>query len=196
MYICLHPQLLGSRSCYPYHVSLNLARNHLPGSNFHHRSDSMDLIPALDPSGTNIVQDAVHISGITVLLDQPIEGIPSIKLVVNGVTFIKQQFEKGKQRLRLDFKPSFTLQNGSHLIIQLRKKKQLFGWAMLTECSLSFEDAQRILLSYDGNYHTLSDNPKITIDFATVSYNQGSNAHMYPTSLYSYGRTLIPCQRC
>lgn len=146
MYICLHPQLLGSRSCYPYHVSLNLAHNHLPGSNFHHRSDSMDLIPALDPSGTNMWVESwfpkhertsdpydraafkmlciylvsaetfltlypgsrayLTSAGITVLLDQPIEGIPSIKLVVNGVTFIKQQFEKGKQRLRLDFKPS------------------------------------------------------------------------------------------
>ena len=43
--------------------------------------------------------------GITALLDRPIKGIPSIKIVLNGVTFIKQEFKKGELRLRLDFKP-------------------------------------------------------------------------------------------
>ena len=93
-----------------------------------------------------------------------------------------------------------TLQKGSHLIIQVRERS--FFWPVhvkITETLLSFEDAQNIVASDEYREyrmpvppirssmstslrpdHLLSDNPKITIDFATVSY---SKVNIY-TNLY------------
>ncbi|KAF5383057.1 hypothetical protein D9615_004946 [Tricholomella constricta] len=116
---------------------------------------------------------SVLISAIEAAFPGPVKGGPvSLRLVVGGQppTKLKETFEvKGTATpVKWTLKPNLSLKPDTKLNIQLRQRHH---WprnsTLLTESSISFQDAQEYIRSMEGKPYKLREKPTIFVEFNT-----------------------------
>ncbi|TFK33861.1 WD40-repeat-containing domain protein [Crucibulum laeve] len=131
-------------------------------------------------SSSPLVQSArksVKVAAITVDLLRPAKGSLSLKLLVNGRDFIKlplRYHHEAKNTstslsLRWPLNPYFTLQRGSELSIQVRRRRNWPKNIVIAEASVELEDLQHDNSKSSeepGKFqqHKIHNNPAITLD--------------------------------